>query len=46
MPCDNTSDMQGAACVQRFDDSLLVAIHITFRLSLRSSSIQEPSRPL
>ena len=32
-------------CVQRFDDSL-TAIHITYRISLRSSSSQEPRYPL
>ena len=35
----------GAMCVQRFDDSLNSAIHITFRVSLRSSSIREPRDP-
>ena len=29
-----------AMCVQRFDDSLSSAIHITYRISLRSSSLQ------
>ena len=29
-------------CVQRFDDSLNSAIHITYRISLRSSSLPEP----
>jgi hypothetical protein len=33
-------------CVQRFDDSQCSAIHITFRASLRSSSMQEPRDPL
>ena len=32
-------------CVQRFDDSLNPAIHITYRISLRSSSYQEPRDP-
>ena len=36
----------GAMCVQRFDDSLNSAIHITFRISLRSSSMPEPRDPL
>jgi virulence-associated protein VapD len=33
-------------CVQRFDDSQCSAIHITFRASLRSSSMREPRDPL
>ena len=33
-------------CVQRFDDSLNSAIHNTYRVSLRSSSMQEPRDPL
>ena len=33
-------------CVQRFDDSLISAIHITYRISLRSSSMREPRDPL
>ena len=33
-------------CVQRFDDSLKSAIHITYRISLRSSSMPEPRDPL
>ena len=37
---------RGAMCVQRFDDSLNSAIHITYRISLRSSSIREPRDPL
>ena len=32
-------------CVQRFDDSRS-AIHITYRISLRSSSLREPRDPL
>ena len=32
-------------CVQRFDDSLNSAIHITYRISLRSSSMPEPRDP-
>jgi hypothetical protein len=35
-----------AMCVQRFDDSLNSAIHITYRISLRSSSMWEPRDPL
>ena len=37
---------RGAMCVQRFDDSLSSAIHITYRISLRSSSMPEPRDPL
>ena len=37
---------RGAMCVQRFDDSLNSAIHITCRISLRSSSMPEPRDPL
>ena len=33
-------------CVQRFDDSRNSAIHITYRISLRSSSMREPRDPL
>lgn len=36
----------GAICVQRFDDSRDSAIHITYRSSLRSSSLREPRYPL
>ena len=35
-----------ARCVQRFDDSRNSAIHITYRISLRSSSLREPRDPL
>jgi len=35
-----------AICVQEFDDSLNSAIHITYRISLRSSSLREPRYPL
>ena len=38
--------LAGAMCVQRFDDSLKSAIHITYRISLRSSSMPEPRDPL
>jgi hypothetical protein len=33
-------------CVQSFDDSQGFAIHITYRNSLRSSSMWEPRHPL
>jgi len=36
----------GAMCVQRFDDSRNSAIHTTYRISLRSSSMREPRDPL
>ena len=47
----NTIDSQtgilqrSAMCVQRFDDSRK-AIHTTYRISLRSSSLREPRDPL
>ena len=34
-----------AICVQNFDDSLSSAIRITYRISLRSSSLREPRYP-
>ena len=34
-----------AICVQKFDDSLNSAIRITYRISLRSSSLREPRHP-
>lgn len=37
---------EGAMCVQRLDDSLNSAIRITYRSSLRSSSMPEPRDPL
>ena len=37
---------EGASCVQEFDDSLNSAIRITYRISLRSSSLREPRYPL
>ena len=37
---------KSAICVQRFDDSRNSAIHITYRISLRSSSMREPRDPL
>ncbi len=41
-----TGGPESAMCVQRFDDSLRSAIHITYRISLRSSSLREPRHPL
>ena len=38
--------LRGAICVQRFDDSRNSAIHISYRISLRSSSLREPRDPL
>ena len=35
-----------ARCVQNFDDSLDSAIRMTYRISLRSSSLWEPRHPL
>ena len=35
-----------ASCVQRFNDSQIHANRITFRILLRSSSLQEPRDPL
>ena len=35
-----------ARCVQNFDDSLGFAIRMTYRISLRSSSLWEPRHPL
>ena len=40
------AEASGAICVQRFDDSRDSAIHITYRSSLRSSSLREPRYPL
>lgn len=37
---------EAASCVQEFDDSLYSAIRITYRISLRSSSLREPRDPL
>src|SRR5215469_7334031 len=37
---------RGARCVQIFNDSRNSAIHITYRISLRSSSMREPRDPL
>ena len=55
MGCESVDDSQtgmlsgipeSAMCVQRFDDSLNSAIHTTYRISLRSSSLREPRDPL
>ena len=40
------AEASSAICVQRFDDSRNSAIHTTYRISLRSSSLQEPRYPL
>jgi hypothetical protein len=40
-----SAETLGAICVQEFDDSRSSAIRITYRISLRSSSIQEPRYP-
>ena len=37
---------ESAMCVQSFDDSRGLAIRITYRISLRSSSLWEPRHPL
>ncbi|ODQ68807.1 hypothetical protein LIPSTDRAFT_60068, partial [Lipomyces starkeyi NRRL Y-11557] len=37
---------EGAMCVQKFDDSQNPAIHNTYRILLRSSSMREPRDPL
>ena len=37
---------ESAMCVQNFDDSRGPAIRITYRISLRSSSLWEPRHPL
>ena len=42
----HTSPKRGASCVQSFDDSLDFAIRMTYRISLRSSSLWEPRHPL
>ena len=41
-----SAEASGAICVQRFDGSRNSAIHTTYRISLRSSSIREPRYPL
>eukprot|EP00605_Chrysophyceae_sp_TOSAG23-4_P001129 GSChrysophyteH1.ASY1.ANO1.1235.1 assembled CDS len=46
-PLNNMLKFSGSAsCVQSFDDSLDIAIRITYRISLRSSSLWEPRHPL
>lgn len=40
------TEVSSAMCVQRLDDSQVCADRITFRISLRSSSLQEPRDPL
>lgn len=48
--CSNTRStsviLRAAVCVRRFDDSRGPAFHITYRISLRSSSLREPRYPL
>ena len=39
------AEASSAICVQRFDDSRNSAIHTTYRISLRSSSLREPRYP-
>ena len=41
-----SAEASGAICVQRYDDSRDSAIHISYRSSLRSSSLREPRYPL
>ena len=41
-----STEVSGAICVQKFDDSRNSAIHTTYRISLRSSSLREPRHPL
>lgn len=41
-----SAEASGAGCVQNFDGSRNSAIHTTYRISLRSSSIREPRYPL
>ena len=41
-----SAEASTAICVQRFDDSRNSAIHTTYRISLRSSSLREPRYPL
>ena len=40
-----SAEASTAICVQRFDDSRNSAIHTTYRISLRSSSLREPRYP-
>ena len=41
-----SAEASGAICVQKLDDSRNSAIHIKYRISLRSSSLREPRYPL
>ena len=41
-----STEVSSAICVQRFNDSRNSAIHTTYRISLRSSSMREPRYPL
>ena len=41
-----SAEALGAICVQKLDDSRNSAIHIKYRISLRSSSLREPRYPL
>ncbi len=41
-----SAEASSAICVQRFDGSRFSAIHTTYRISLRSSSLREPRYPL
>ena len=41
-----STEVSSAICVQRFDDSRNSAIHTTYRISLRSSSMRKPRYPL
>ena len=40
-----TGKPESAMCVQKLDDSLGFAIRLTYRISLRSSSLREPRHP-
>jgi hypothetical protein len=44
--CSQEKSPESATCVQSLDDSWNPAIHITYRTSLRSSSLREPRDPL
>lgn len=41
-----SAEASSAICVQKFDDSRNSAIHTTYRILLRSSSVREPRHPL
>jgi hypothetical protein len=41
-----SAEASSAICVQRFDGSRNSAIHTTYRISLRSSSVRVPRYPL